>query len=391
MLSTLDIRTILFVSGITSLLSAAYLLCARPQAGPLRDAFTLFAVAVAMMATGFFLTGLTGTVAQSSATRLVSNLLVAGSTVAIWQGGRRIAGHPVQLLALAGCLVLLAGLLLPLSLDAAMRPWRHLLGTFWSLGFLLATLRDLYRAPHPDDPMAQRLAMGTIAAFSLLLTARIPVLVLEGLLPGSAAAQPGAAAAAFTLIFAAVPLALTIAVLAIANARLTAELALLAGTDDLTGLVSRRLLYELGEDMLAALPPDGCLAVLMIDLDDFKRVNDAHGHAVGDQVLRHVARLLRDTLREDSLIVRYGGDEFCALVPVSSEAGAFVVGERLRKALADAPCTRTDPPVSVTASIGVTVHRHDSSLRERLAEADRHAYSAKTSGRNMVVGGKSAQ
>src|SRR5690606_33220397 len=106
---------------------------------------------------------------------------------------------------------------------------------------------------------------------------------------------------------------------------------------------------------------DGCLAVLMIDLDDFKQVNDRHGHAAGDEVLRHVAGLLRETLREDSLIVRYGGDEFCALVPVASEAAAFIVGERLRTALASVPCTFTTPPSIVTASIGVTVHRHGSS------------------------------
>ncbi len=138
--------------------------------------------------------------------------------------------------------------------------------------------------------------------------------------------------------------------------------------------------------MLARLPADGCLAVLMIDLDDFKRVNDAHGHAVGDEVLRHVARLLRESLREDSLIVRYGGDEFCALVPVASEAAAFVVGERLRIAMATSPYLQVDPPIMITASVGVSVHRHGSSLRERLVEADKRAYNAKAGGRNLVVG-----
>ncbi|MCM5570512.1 GGDEF domain-containing protein [Burkholderiaceae bacterium FT117] len=384
----LDIRSIFLVSGIGSLLGAGFLFGMRPRAGELREAFGLFSLAVTMMGAAFIGLGLGG-MPDSVAGRVASNVLVAGATVAIWQACRRVAGRAAQPALLLVALGVLALVLWPLSLESAAQPLRHLLGSVWALGFLALALRELLASPPMGDAGAMRLARGTLWVFCALLLARIAGLV--------AYAGPGAAAGAgtgvllgwFNLVFATVPFVLTISALAIANSRLAAELERLVGTDDLTGLVSRRVLFERGEAMLERLPADGCLAVLMIDLDDFKRVNDAHGHATGDGVLRHVARLLREALRDDSLIVRYGGDEFCALVPVSSEAAAFVVGERLRHALAATPCPLVQPPVAITASIGVTVHRQGSSLRERLAEADRRAYNAKASGRNQVIGDRS--
>ena len=385
---SLDIRSIFLVSGIGSLLGAGFLFGMRPRAGELREAFGLFSLAVTMMGAAFIGLGLGG-MPESVAGRVASNVLVAGATVAIWQACRRVAGRAAQPALLLVALGVLALVLWPLSLESAAQPLRHLLGSVWALGFLALALRELLASPPKGDAGAMRLARGTLWVFCGLLLARIAGLVAYAGPGGAAGAGTGLLLGWFNLVFATVPFVLTISALAIANSRLAAELERLVGTDDLTGLVSRRVLFERGEAMLERLPADGCLAVLMIDLDDFKRVNDAHGHATGDGVLRHVARLLREALRDDSLIVRYGGDEFCALVPVSSEAAAFVVGERLRHALAATPCPLVQPPVAITASIGVTVHRQGSSLRERLAEADRRAYNAKASGRNQVIGDRS--
>lgn len=381
----LDLRSIFFVAGISSLLGAAFLFGMRPRNGALREAFGLFALAVSMMAAGFVGLGAAG-MPDTIAWRVLSNLLVSGSAVVVWGACSRLADRPARPLLMLASLVALAAALAPLSTQAGMQPLRHLLGSVWALGFLGLALRELLAAPNRGDARAMRLATGTLVVFCLLLVVRIAALAAAGPTSDADPERPGIAAGWFNLVFAMVPFAITIAAMAVSNARLTAELARLAGTDDLTGLVSRRLLFERGEAMLARLPADGCLGVLMIDLDDFKRVNDAHGHAVGDEVLRHVARLLRESLREDSLIVRYGGDEFCALVPVASEGAAFVVGERLRVAMATSPYLPVDPPVMITASVGVSVHRHGSSLRDRLVEADKRAYSAKAGGRNLVIG-----
>lgn len=381
----LDLRSIFFVSGISSLLGAALLFGMRPRDGALREAFGLFALAVSMMAAGFVGLGAAG-MPETVAGRVLSNVLVSGASVLIWGACSRLADRPAKPLLMLVSLLVLAAALWPLSAQAGMQPLRHLLGSVWALGFLGLALHQLLAAPPRGDARAMRLATGTLVVFCLLLVIRIAALSVAGPTPPAELEHPGIAVGWFNLVFAMVPFAIAVAALAISNARLTAELARLAGTDDLTGLVSRRLLFERGEAMLARLPADGCLAVLMIDLDDFKRVNDAHGHVVGDEVLRHVARLLRESLREDSLIVRYGGDEFCALVPVASEAAAFVVGERLRIAMATSPYLQVDPPIMITASVGVSVHRHGSSLRERLVEADKRAYNAKAGGRNLVVG-----
>jgi diguanylate cyclase (GGDEF)-like protein len=179
---------------------------------------------------------------------------------------------------------------------------------------------------------------------------------------------------------------MTVVVLSIANSQLSSELHRMATTDDLTGLVARRSLHDSARRLVEQTAGGGCVAVLMIDLDDFKSVNDRHGHALGDEVLRHIAQVLRKVLREESLIVRYGGDEFCALVPVAGEAAAFVVAERLRVAVEASPYRFGREAVPVTLSIGVTVHRNGATLRQLFDEADRRAYRAKAGGRNRVVG-----
>src|SRR5690606_12512428 len=167
--------------------------------------------------------------------------------------------------------------------------------------------------------------------------------------------------------------------------QLSVRLRRMATTDDLTGLVARRSLQESADRLLGKPAGDGCIALLMIDVDNFKVINDRYGHGIGDHVLRHVAGVLRQSLRPDSLIVRYGGDEFCALVPVPGEATAFVVAERLRATMEASPYRLDGQRIPVTLSIGVTVHRHGKTLRQLLDEADRRAYRAKADGRNRVV------
>lgn len=108
-------------------------------------------------------------------------------------------------------------------------------------------------------------------------------------------------------------------VFATINARLTQQLRARSLSDDLTGALSHRGLRELGERMLApAAQSDSQVAVLMIDLDHFKVINDRYGHAMGDDVLRHVTHVVRDHLREDALLARYGGEEFTVLLPSST-------------------------------------------------------------------------
>lgn len=127
---------------------------------------------------------------------------------------------------------------------------------------------------------------------------------------------------------------------------------------------------------------DTAYAVLMIDIDHFKRVNDSHGHAVGDQVLQRIARVLRATLRESDFVARFGGEEFLALLPATELVAATRVAEKIRQAVEASPDPTAGP---LTLSVGVaTAHDEQASENEAVLEADRALYVAKDQGRNQV-------
>ncbi|MBM4395781.1 MAG: diguanylate cyclase [Deltaproteobacteria bacterium] len=132
------------------------------------------------------------------------------------------------------------------------------------------------------------------------------------------------------------------------------------------------------------------VSLLMADVDHFKRVNDEHGHAAGDAVLKRVADVLRTTIRGADVVARYGGEEFVVLAPGSAEAGATVLAERLRGAVEAASAPNPGPAggtLAVTISIGVAGAAPDEAppLDEVLRRADEAMYQAKKAGRNRVV------
>jgi two-component system cell cycle response regulator len=130
------------------------------------------------------------------------------------------------------------------------------------------------------------------------------------------------------------------------------------------------------------------LALLMLDVDHFKAVNDTHGHLAGDEVLLGLCQRLRDSLRRDEILARYGGEEFALLVPETTIDDARSLAERLRKCIEAAPLETSQGAISITASIGVAGLKGGTSLTptDFIAEADKNLYAAKTSGRNRVVG-----
>ena len=165
-----------------------------------------------------------------------------------------------------------------------------------------------------------------------------------------------------------------------------AELDRIAHLDPLTQVANRR---SLGDALqLVSQRPDRPWAVLMCDLDHFKRINDSFGHAVGDLVLRELAQVLRDGLRGADQLIRYGGEEFLALLPNTSDLRAIDVAERLRRAVAscdfEAACGAAVGPLTI--SIGVASSPTDSTDTENIMKyADRAMYAAKAEGRNRVV------
>lgn len=155
--------------------------------------------------------------------------------------------------------------------------------------------------------------------------------------------------------------------------------------DPLTGVFNRRCFLEMsGKEEARNRRDNGNLAVLMIDVDHFKQVNDTHGHPVGDEVLRGMAEVCAVTLRPSDIVARYGGEEFVVSLPDTDHEEAARVAERMRAAIQAKTFTGSSGPFSVTASIGLSSCSNGVGLSEALRLADEALYRAKRSGRNRV-------
>ncbi len=182
--------------------------------------------------------------------------------------------------------------------------------------------------------------------------------------------------------------------------RLVGRLDRLSRHDPLTGLLNRRAMGELlaQEEQRASRlagqaggQAGGQMAVLMIDIDYFKRLNDSFGHATGDRALQHLATLMGSRLRDIDHLARWGGEEFLALLPATTGADALALADRLCERVRNLPMLADGTPQPLTISIGVAewLGPHDS-LVNLLGRADRALYKAKQSGRDRVVSGLSS-
>ena len=169
--------------------------------------------------------------------------------------------------------------------------------------------------------------------------------------------------------------------------KLENQLRLLADHDPLTELLNRRTFFEFVEKELSRSHRIGYpLSCVMIDVDFFKKINDTHGHIVGDAVLKSVSQLLKKCCRETDYVGRYGGDEFCALLPDTDGQGAVVWAERYRLAVAETPVVVAKTSVQVTVSMGVAQRHHGTDTPEKLLDmADQALLEAKKLGKNRVV------
>lgn len=164
----------------------------------------------------------------------------------------------------------------------------------------------------------------------------------------------------------------------------------LAHTDSLTGVLNRRRFAELAADAIAiALRHGQPVAVLMVDLDHFKAINDRFGHAAGDEVLRAFAHSAASVMRQGELFARVGGEEFAALLPQTDVEGALALAQRLRQRIRDEPARAAGHTVPCTVSIGVACLAADgagpSSIESLMRRADAALYLAKAEGRDRVV------
>lgn len=168
------------------------------------------------------------------------------------------------------------------------------------------------------------------------------------------------------------------------------ELAQLAATDALTGVANRRALDQvLSHEWSRAQRSGKPLSVLMIDADHFKAFNDRHGHQVGDDALRTVAKVISESIRRPAdLVARYGGEEFAVVLAETDQAGALQIAESIRATVERLPPTKGDKsPVTVSIGLSTWSGAPEESLKTLLFAADKALYQAKERGRNRVVAG----
>jgi len=242
-------------------------------------------------------------------------------------------------------------------------------------------------APNERQRRLQVLMAASFGSLALVFLARSLISLTAPELMG-ALNNPGSAQGVTFLAATAVVIINSFGFLLMHKTRAEDEMHKLATMDPLTGVFNRRTFIELAERELARCRRSGSpLCLLMMDLDHFKRVNDTRGHMVGDDVLREFARAVTGCLRREDLLVRYGGEEFCVLLPGADAATAKVLAERIRAFVDHNPMTTRAGPVHVTTSVGVCgddATRIDS-LDSLLSCADRALYLAKGGGRNRCI------
>jgi diguanylate cyclase (GGDEF)-like protein len=165
----------------------------------------------------------------------------------------------------------------------------------------------------------------------------------------------------------------------------TELLAKLAAFDDLTGAYNRRsMFHHLEAELSRSRRYQRSVSLLMVDIDHFKRVNDQHGHIIGDEALRWLVNTLQTELRAMDFVCRYGGEEFCTILPETDHVGAATAGERLRTAVERTPFKRAELEIPITVSVGGASWHATGDIPDLLSRADDALYEAKRGGRNQV-------
>ncbi|WP_164972128.1 GGDEF domain-containing protein [Luteimonas sp. YGD11-2] len=373
-----------YVIGGVGAWAAALMMLVAVQGDRLhRGVLSRCALGFALLGVGMVLSGVIDRAARWPILTLAMAALVA--TLVIYRALRELVGAPAVGLPRRMAEIAALCVVLLLAWAAGARSFAlvfHLVCLAVSLGIVLAVRRAL---------VAPRNAAEAAMAVTLLFYAGTWVFALYAAVRHDGPehrhllyVEPPFLAA-YGVIYALVPLLVGAHVLNLANARLDRRLRQQASTDELTGLLTRRALNERATAWHAdVLERERLPAVLLLDVDHFKPINDTHGHERGDDVLRAVSGRLRGTLREGTPLARWGGEEFLVLLDAANLDEAGATAERMRTAVGATPFAFGEERLPVTISIGVSAWPAGGVFARAVAEADAALYTAKREGRDRA-------
>jgi diguanylate cyclase (GGDEF)-like protein len=381
----IDIFGAYVICGASSLIGAAMMKLARPGDPHMQQGLDACAWAFVFLGCGLFqFVFFYGDPPRWSILLAIESTVICTATIG-W-GFARFAGQRVRRATLAIALPVLGATLAvlqqttpPLTFAAAFDAI-----CLCTVGLAVFGIRRYLTAPRNRAELALGLALAAywvswLIRMAASLASHGPVAahmlyVSEPLLTG------------YAILYGTLPVIVSALVLNLVNAHLHERLQAHALTDDLTGLQTRRALRGIERSALLGADPQATgVAALIVDADHFKAVNDAHGHAVGDQVLVHIAQTIRAALRAGALVTRYGGEEFVVLLAVDDLRAARMVAERLRGAIELQPFNEGGLRLALTVSVGLAVWLERESLEAALRRADDALYRAKAAGRNLVM------
>ena len=171
----------------------------------------------------------------------------------------------------------------------------------------------------------------------------------------------------------------------IGNIKLFEKIQRQATTDGLTGLANHKTFYEILEkELWRSRRYGGQISLIMVDVDNLKKINDAYGHRAGDKVIREISRKVKECIRQIDTAARYGGDEFAVILPNTSLIDATVVAERMVGAVAHSPTTWKKEQIALSISVGLGQYDADTNPEDITSRSDQALYTAKQAGKNTV-------
>ena len=374
----LDLRTIIIMSGIQALLLAVVLLFLRFSNPKSIQGLTLWATAPVFAFVATVLLGRRGQIPDAVSIVGANVLLLTGVVFFYW-GTQRFFGLAPSYKRWLGVIVATVPVLVWYGLLEPSFPARVMLMS--GLWFCVTCLMILLIWRRGEEVFSTRFMVVVLAIHASVLLLRFLSALLP--LPGENLLDPSRIQSLYITANAFIILALCIGFILMASDKLRDEFEHAASHDHLTNALLRRSLIAACEQELERCRRHGRkMVLLMLDIDHFKAINDAHGHQVGDRVLIDFVNRITPLLRRSDQLGRFGGEEFVILLPETSQEEALVVAERIRIRVGQPD--KDLPPVTV--SIGMTSNRPDEGdIDVLLARADKALYKAKEAGRNRIV------